>query len=119
MLGYTLTKQKLVCRMYDSRCCSFNQKCPPVPEHAVLGIPLSTAHRTQMWISARFVTEHTPRQLSKNVRLHSTPLVVLHLFQSFSSADRPGLRVLTTHALHLQNAINTGKKRAAGLHSKH
>lgn len=67
--------------MDESRDCLFNQKCPPAPEHAVLGIPLSTTHRTQMWISARFVTERTPRQLSKNVRLCSTPLVVLHLLQ--------------------------------------
>lgn len=52
-----------------------------MPDHAVLGISLSTMHRTQMWISAQFVTEYMPRSLSKNVRLHSMPLVVLHLFE--------------------------------------
>lgn len=91
-----------------------------MPDHAVLGISLSTMHRTQMWISARFVTEYMPRSLSKNARLHSTPLVVLHLFwASFIPPACHRLWTLTTHALHLHNPINMGEKRAARLRSKH
>lgn len=73
-----------------------------------------------MWISARFLTEYMPRSLSKNARLHSTPLVVLHLFWAcFSQPSCRRLWTLTTHALHLHNPINTGEKRAARLSSKH
>lgn len=73
-----------------------------MPDHAGFGISLSTIHRTQMWISARFVIEYTPRSLRKNVRLHSMPLVVLHLFwASFSPPTCHGLWTLTTHALNL------------------